>query len=123
MLSRSIVLALALAALVPLLAGGAWKPPQPSPTPCPPGVICLDNPLGAGSTPTTILNNVLDFLIIAGGIIVTIMVVIGAFQMLFAGGDPEKFSTGRRTIIYTVIAYAIIFVARGISSVIRDILT
>lgn len=90
---------------------------------CPPGTVCLPNPLGTDTTFTALLDRVLTFLLEAGGIIATIMIVIGAFQMLFAGGDPEKFITGRRTIIYTAVAYGILVVAKGISLVIKDILT
>lgn len=90
---------------------------------CPPGTVCLPNPLGTGTTFTTLLDRVLTFLLEAGGIITTIMIIIGAFQMLFAGGDPEKVITGRRTIIYTAVAYGILVVAKGISLVIKDILT
>lgn len=83
-------------------------------------VIELPNPLGSTSTPAQLLDKILDFLIKAGAIIASIMVVIGAFQILFAAGDPEKFITGRRTIIYTTIAYAIILLSKGITLVIKD---
>lgn len=51
------------------------------------------------------------------------MIIIGAFQILFAAGDPEKFITGRRTIVYTAIAYAILLMARGIVAIIENFLT
>ncbi len=88
-----------------------------------PVTIKLDNPLGSTSTPTELLESVLDFLLKLGGVIAAIMIIIGAFQMLFAAGDPEKFITGRRTIVYTAIAYGILLMARGIVLIIKDFLT
>ncbi|MDP3974967.1 MAG: hypothetical protein Q8P88_01615 [Candidatus Jorgensenbacteria bacterium] len=82
--------------------------------------ITLKNPLGEGTTFTSLLDKILDFLIKAGAIIASIMVVIGAFQILFAAGDPEKFITGRRTIVYTVIAYGILLMAKGVTLIIKN---
>lgn len=89
---------------------------------CPPAGdgISLPNPLGCTSTFPELLDKILAFLRTSGAIVASIMIVIGAFQILFAGGDPEKFATGRRTIVYTAIAYAIILLASGVSFVIKD---
>ncbi len=51
------------------------------------------------------------------------MILIGAFQMLFSAGDPDKFQTGKKTILYTVIGYAIIFLSSVIISVVQNLLT
>lgn len=68
---------------------------------------------------TSILNWLKDIgAIIAGG-----MIVYGAFQILFAGGDPERFSTGRKTILYAVIGYVIIWIGSGLTSIIAKVLT
>lgn len=86
-------------------------------------VIRLPNPLGEGTTFASLFNEILRFLRNIGGVIASIMMIIGAFQILFAGGDPEKFRVGKRTIIYTAIAYGIIFMASAISSIITDFLS
>ena len=53
--------------------------------------------------------------------IVAIMILVGAYQILFSAGDPEKVKTGRRTILYTVIAYGIILIGWGIASIIKNL--
>ena len=85
--------------------------------------ISLPNPLGTTSTIIELINKIISALrdYIAPPI-VTIMILFGAFQMLFAQGDPEKFSTGKKTILYAVIGYFIILIASGISLVIKDVL-
>jgi hypothetical protein len=51
------------------------------------------------------------------------MILIGAFQMLFSGGNEEKFKLGRKMILYTAIGYAIILIGWGLTSIIRDFLS
>jgi len=88
------------------------------------GGVTLINPLEGRNTIMDVIKGVIDGLRdkIAPPI-VAIMVLYGGFQMLFAGGVPEKFSKGRNTILYAVVGYAIIFIASGISAIIIDILT
>ncbi len=83
--------------------------------------IKLDNPLKA-ETIQDLIQGILKFLVLLGAPVATLMVIIGAYQMLFAGGSPEKFETGKKTILYTVIGYIIILLALGLASVIKDVL-
>ena len=91
----------------------------------PPGdsqIIALPNPLGTNSDIESILKSIIDWLIIIGAPIATGMIIFGAYQMLFAAGDPAKFKTGQKTILYTVIGYGIILIGWGITSIIEEIL-
>lgn len=51
-----------------------------------------------------------------------IMVIVGGFQILTAGGDPEKFKTGRKTLIYAVIGFAIVLISGGVVQLIQNLL-
>lgn len=85
--------------------------------------VCLDNPLGAGTTPTLLLDKIftngLDLL----AVLMPILVIIGAFQMMFSSGDPEEFAKGRKTIVYAAIGFALVISAKGITAIIKSILT
>ncbi|MCP6720142.1 MAG: pilin [Patescibacteria group bacterium] len=83
----------------------------------------LPNPLG-GETCTIpeLLERIVGFLVLIASPIAAGMIIYGAFQILFAAGDPEKFKIGKRTILYTIVAYAIIFIGWGIVSIIEDVL-
>lgn len=83
---------------------------------CPAGQIC--NPLGTTSDISTLLTNIINWLIAIASPIATAMIVYGAFQMLTSGGEPEKFNKGKTTILYTAIGYAIVFIGWGITSII-----
>jgi hypothetical protein len=83
--------------------------------------VTLNNPVGS-STITELLHKITTGLVTIATPIVGIMVLVGAFQMLFAAGDPEKFKRGKKTILYTVIGYAIILLATGVTSIIKSVL-
>lgn len=87
----------------------------------PPGNIFSlteENPLGTTSV-IDLLNTILRSLTFVAIPIAVLMIIVGAFQMMSAGGDPEKFKTGRKTILYVAIGFAILLIARlliGISA-------
>jgi len=97
-----------LATLSPALAGNDIK---------------LDNPLGDGSDIPGVLDHIFTQAIIIISFVVPVIIIVGAFQMMFATGNPEKFATGRNTILYTIIGYAILLTAKGIMAIVRSILT
>ncbi len=83
--------------------------------------IELPNPLGVRSF-TELIYRIIDFLSFTiGPAAVTLMILIGAFQILMAGGNPEKVTTGRKTITYAVIGFALLLLADGIIYVIANL--
>ncbi|MDP2704328.1 MAG: pilin [bacterium] len=75
-----------------------------------------------GATIEGLLERIVGWLRLIAAPIAAGMIIYGAYQMLFAAGDPEKFKAGRQTILYTVIGYAIIWIAWGITSIIEKFL-
>lgn len=86
------------------------------------GGLTLNNPLGVSTFDEAILK-VLGILKTVGAPIAVVMVIVGGFQMLFAAGDPDKFKSGQKTILYSAIGYAIIFLADGIATLIKNALS
>jgi hypothetical protein len=88
------------------------------------GGIKLVNPLGEGTTFMTIINNVLNFFIIyIAPPILALMILVGGFQILWAKDDPSKVKSGKDTIKYAVIGFAIILCAKGVALVLIKILS
>lgn len=83
----------------------------------------LPNPLGADATIEGLLRKIVTWLRDIAAPIAAGMIIYGAYQMLFAAGDPEKFKVGRQTILYTVIGYAIIWIGWGITKIIEEFLS
>lgn len=84
--------------------------------------ITIDNPLGANTTVADVINRIAGYMYGVAAALSTIMVLIGAFQILTAAGDAVKYKKGKDTIVYTVIGLAIILLAGGVVSLVSGIL-
>ncbi|MCL4404316.1 pilin [Patescibacteria group bacterium] len=75
------------------------------------------------STVEGLLKTIVNWLFVIATPIAVGMILIGAFQMLFSGGNEDKFAIGKRTVLYAVIGYAIILIGWGITSIIQSLLS
>lgn len=86
--------------------------------------ITLTNPLGQNASFSSVMASIISFIFFDVAIpVCVIMVLVGAFQMMTAAGDPEKFSKGRKTIFYAAIGFAIALIAGGLASLIQSIIS
>lgn len=83
--------------------------------------ITFQNPLDADSIEELIdsLINTIFYLSIA---IVPVVIVIGGFYYLISGGSPEKIRTAKNIILYAVIGFVIVALAKALISVIKSVL-
>ena len=81
----------------------------------------LVNPLSCDNL-GCVADAVINFLLDIAFVLVSIMALIGGFQMMTAGGNPEKFTKGRNTLYYAVIGFAVVLVAKGAASIIKSII-
>jgi Type IV secretion system pilin len=84
-------------------------------------VPSLVNPLNTTDA-TVVLGYFNTFLIAIAAPICGIMVVWGGFQMMTSAGNPEKFSEGRRTLLYAAIGFVVVIFASSISYVLKSII-
>lgn len=82
----------------------------------------LQNPLQGTNSITDLLQAIIHWMILIGAPIAVLMIIYGATEMLFAGGNPEKFKKGKNVILYAVIGYGIITIGWGIVSIIEKLL-
>ena len=87
-----------------------------------PQTVSLENPLGEGAGLCTIFKRIAGFMIWAAAPIVAGVIFYGAYQIMFSKGDPKAVTTGKDTILYSVIAYVIILLGWGVTSIIQEIL-
>lgn len=85
------------------------------------GGFTIPNPLEC-STFQDCLGRIIQGLLVIAVPVTVVMVIIGAFQMLTAGGDSEKISRGRKTILWAAIGFGILLLAQGLVAVITSIL-
>ena len=68
-----------------------------------------------------VTNRIINAMGVVSVSIVTIMVLYGGFQIITAGGDPEKFKNGRRTILYAAVGFVVLLAAGSITTIIRNL--
>ena len=86
------------------------------------GSVTIENPVGF-STFGGVADQIISSLLLISVPIVAIMVLIGGFQILTAGGDPEKYKIGKKTVLYAVIGYAVVLVANGVRLILKSLLS
>jgi len=84
------------------------------------GPLTLTNPLNTNSF-QTVLANINSFLLVIAAPICGIMVVWGGFQMITSRGNPEKFSEGKKTLLYAAVGFVIVIFASSIAPLIQSI--
>jgi hypothetical protein len=83
--------------------------------------VCICNPLKAPDF-ETLVNNIISFLLTLALVLVPIIIIIGAYFIMTAGGDPGKVGKGKNIIIYSLIALVIILLAKSLVAIIKEIL-
>ena len=68
------------------------------------------------------IYTVTDWIFIIVIAISAIMIIMGAFNIITAGGTPEKVSTGRSYIIYAIVGLIVALLAKAIPAIARSIL-
>lgn len=84
--------------------------------------LTLPNPLSANSF-TVVVTQISTFLLEIAVPLTAIMALVGGFQMITAAGNPEKFASGRKTLTYAVIGFAVVLIAGGVAAIIKNFLT
>jgi hypothetical protein len=82
----------------------------------------ITNPLEA-DTIEELIEDIIDLLFYIGLAITPIMIVIAAYYFLTSAGDPSKVQIAKRIIFWTVVGMLIILLAKGVISVVRQILS
>src|SRR5258708_681447 len=88
--------------------------------------VDFPNPLGScNTTPATlcVLNRIIDVIFTFAIPVTAIMVLVAGYQMVTAAGNPEKFTTGRKTLQYTAIGFGLVVLAKSVAPVLISILT
>lgn len=85
------------------------------------GAITIENPLKAESF-EELIENLIDFIFWVAVVIVPLMIIIAGFYFLTAAGNPERVNTAKRIIFWSIVGFAIVLLAKGIISMIKQII-
>lgn len=86
---------------------------------CPPGQIC--NPLKYDKF-GDLVDAIINFIFWVAMALAPLMIVIAGVMFVTAGGNPLQVEKARKLILYTVIGLAIILLAKGLISVLENVL-
>lgn len=81
----------------------------------------LPNPLQT-ATFTELLDRIIGFLIAVSIPLAAALIVWGGFQIMTAGGSPDKIKEGKNTILYSVIGFTVVLLAWGLVRILENIL-
>jgi len=76
---------------------------------CPPGQVCLDNPLGTDVTPQIFIGKIIKAILGIVGSLALVMFIYGGFNIMTAAGSPEKVEKGKQILIWATIGLIVIF--------------
>lgn len=79
----------------------------------------IDNPLGEGTTISSLLDKIINFLIAVAIPISTIMVLWSAFLFMTSGGDQKKLDQAKATLKWVVAGITLLLLSKGIAYTIR----
>jgi hypothetical protein len=82
--------------------------------------ISLNNPLRAQSFEELVVN-IVNFILTLAIPIVVLMIIIGGFYFVTAAGETSKITTGKNIILWSMIGFIIILLAKGLIAAIKEI--
>lgn len=83
--------------------------------------IQIPNPLRPDSLPE-VLTSVGNYLIGISAVVLTVMILWGAFQLMTSRGVPANITKGRQIITWALIGFFILLIAGGLASIVAGIL-
>lgn len=84
-------------------------------------IFTLPNPLKATSF-KGIVDTLINFITILAVAIAPIFIIYAGFLFMTSGGDPTKTKTAKNVITYVVIGLAILFLAKGLIAVLKEVI-
>lgn len=85
--------------------------------------VTLLNPLKAGASLSSLLTDILDFVIQIGVIVIILMVVYIGFKFVMAQGKPGEIEAAKKMLGWTVVGALILLGAQAIASAIQATVT
>lgn len=83
--------------------------------------ITIINPL-EWDTIEEVIAGIIDFIFLVALAIAPLMIIIAAFFFITSAGDPGKVKIAKDIILWTVIGFTIVLLAKGIVSMVLEII-
>ena len=80
----------------------------------------VDNPLGSDEL-TIIVDRLIDFIFKIAVVVAPLMIIVGALLFTTAGAKAEQVNQAKKVILWTIIGFVVVLLARGIIEIVRNI--
>ena len=87
----------------------------------PPAAIEFPNPFNA-TTVEALVDMTISWLVVISTPIIVLLIVIAGVVFMFSGANPNQQKTARNIILYSLLGYAIILLARVLMAVVTGVL-
>ena len=84
-------------------------------------IIAIENPITATSF-ETVVGNSIDFVFKIAIVLAPLMVVVGGFLLVTAGGNLEQVKRAKNLLIWTAVGLLVVLLSKGILAIINQIL-
>ncbi|MDP3727502.1 MAG: TrbC/VirB2 family protein [bacterium] len=84
--------------------------------------VKIENPLGANSDFTTVIVRIADFLAAIAIPLTTLMVIYAAYLYLTGGANPDQIKRAHKAIIWAIVGFIVVLVAKGLSELIQNVI-
>jgi len=84
-------------------------------------IIRIENPITATSF-ESVIDNAIDFVFKIAIVLAPLMVVIGGFLLLTAGGNISQVGRAKSLLLWTAIGFLVVLLSKGILAIINQIL-
>lgn len=85
----------------------------------PAAAVAFANPIKYGTIPQ-VIEAIVNFIMIISIPLLSGAVIYGGLIMITSAGKPEKFNEGWQTILYAVVGFIVVLLAKGITLVIQN---
>jgi len=86
------------------------------------GAINIGNPLGEGTQFQDIVGRLIDFIFKIAIVLAPLMIVFGAFLFVTSAGDLQKINRAKSLMIWTVVGFIIVLLAKGLLAMLESFL-
>ena len=83
----------------------------------------IENPLGETSDVSTLLSNIVNFLIWLAFPIAAILIVYAGFLYITSAGNEEKVKTAQKALIWALVGFGVVLIASSVPTIIQEFLT
>ena len=82
----------------------------------------ISNPLGSGSTFTTLIQGVIDWAIDIGILIAVVMIIWSGFLFMTSEGNEDKVTKAKKSLTWALVGLLILLIGDGFIGIVKDLL-